>query len=123
MTLILFIISGFFTGLGFLFRYLNQYTYWLNWVGIGAWGVACLFALWAIVSMFQSLRENRRRKAQLWHKRYVDLMAAQNTQKIILEMQQLPKEPQAPQLPYVSYQFTPPLAVKKNKGNRRNGKR
>lgn len=34
MTIILLIASGFFTGLGFLFRYLNQYADWLNWVGV-----------------------------------------------------------------------------------------
>ena len=85
MTIILLIVSGFFTGLGFLFRYLNQYADWLNWVGVGAWIIACLFAIWAIVSLFQWLIERRRRKAQLWHKRYVDLTAAQHTQKIILE--------------------------------------
>ena len=37
MTIILLIASGFFTGLGFLFRYLNQYADWLNWVGVGYW--------------------------------------------------------------------------------------
>lgn len=124
MTFLLFFLSGFFTGMGFLFRYLNQYANWLNWVGLGAWIVAGLFVIWAIVSVFQWLAERRRRKAQLWHRRYVDLAAAQNTRKIILELPQAPKEPQTPKLlPYVSYQYTPPLAVKKNKGNRRNGKR
>ncbi len=124
MTFLLFFLSGFFTGMGFLFRYLNQYADWLNWVGLGAWIVAVVFFVWTIVSIFQTIKENRRRKAQLWHRRYVDLAAAQNTRKIILELPQNQKESQTPKLlPYVSYQYTPPLAVKKNKGNRRNGKR
>ncbi len=117
MTIILLIVSGFFTGLGFLFRYLNQYVDWLNWVGIGSWGVACIFAIWAIASVFQWLIERRRRKAQLWHKRYVDLAAAQNTQKIILEI------PQSAQKPYINY--LPPKCAGNNvnKGKRSNGKR
>ncbi len=117
MTIILLIASGFFTGLGFLFRYLNQYADWLNWVGVGAWIIACLFAIWAIVSLFQWLIERRRRKAQLWHKRYVDLTAAQHTQKIILEI------PQSAQKPYINY--LPPKCAGNNvnKGKRSNGKR
>lgn len=114
MTFLLFFLSGFFTGMGFLFRYLNQYADWLNWVGLGAWIVAGLFVIWAIVSVFQWLAERRRRKAQLWHRRYVDLAAAQNTQKIILEIPQAPKEPQTP------YIYLPSNT---NKGKRNNGKR
>lgn len=111
MTFLLFFLSGFFTGMGFLFRYLNRYADWLNWVSLGAWIVAVVFLLWAIVSIFQTIKENRRRKAQLWHKRYVDLAAAQNTRKIILE---LPQDSKAPQTPYMY------LPSNTNKGKRRN---
>ena len=107
MTILLLFIRGCFTGLGFLFRYLNQYADWLNLFSLGAWVVAGLFVLWALISIAQWLAERRRRKAQLWHRRYVDLAAAQNTQKIILEIPQAPKKPQTP---YV-------------KGKRSNGKR
>lgn len=121
MTIILLIASGFFTGLGFLFRYLNQFADWLNWVGVGSWIIACLFAIWAIVSLFQWLIERRRRKAQLWHKRYVDLTAAQHTQKIILEF---PQDPTRTPAPYINYpgQKNPPRK-NTNKGSRGNGKK
>ena len=65
MTVILFIASGFFTGLGFLFWYLTEQVEWLIWCSIGAWAIACVFALWTIISIFLWGVERRRRKAQL----------------------------------------------------------
>ena len=116
MTVILFIASGFFTGLGFLFWYLTEQVEWLISCSIGASAIACVYALLTIISIFLWGVERRRRKAQLWHKRYVDLTAAQNTQKIILE---IPREGKG------SYDYRPEKIVGKyvNKGKRRNGKR
>ncbi len=120
MTVILFIASGFFVGLGFLFQYLNTHDEWLYWCSIGSWALAGVFALWAIISIILWAIDRRRRKAQLWHKRYVDLAAAQNTQKIILEFPQ--------ELAGVQEYLDRPVSKnascnKSGKGKRKNGKR
>lgn len=120
MTVILFIASGFFVGLGFLFQYLNTHDEWLYWCSIGSWALAGVFALWAIISIILWAIDRRRRKAQLWHKRYVDLAAAQNTQKIILEFpQELGRTQECLDRP-ISKNAS---CNKSGKGKRRNGKR
>ena len=91
---------------------------WCYICSIIAFVIACLFALWALISLFQWIIERRRRKASQWHKRYMEMTTAANTRKIILELPPNPKSPQNQ-----VYTALPPYPIAKAKNHKNKSKR